>query len=165
LTALGRPALAANEELVPAARYERVTAQLYRGPQPSEAELDQLAAQGVKTIVDLRFGKRHAKQEIHKARMLGLNYIHMPLGYLIPSKKKIKHILSIIRNPKCQPVFLHCHYGQDRTGMVVAIYQVQDQGTPLEEALKDMQKHKFKPWLLHFSRVVAHFDPGNTSAE
>lgn len=161
------PAISANQELPESARYEQVTPELYRGPQPSEGELNQLAAKGVKTIIDLRFGKRHSKEERRSAKTLGLNYVHMPLGYFIPSKKKIARILSIMRNPVHQPVFVHCHYGEDRTSMMVAIYKMQDHGVSLAEAEEDMLQHNFKPWLINFARAVAHFKPtqGQASQE
>ncbi len=159
LLVCGSQALAANQEIPDTARYEQVSPALYRGPQPSEGELNQLAAKGVKTIIDLRFGKRHSKEERRSAKLLGLNYIHMPLGYFIPSKKKIARILSIIRNPVHQPVFVHCRYGEDRTSMMVAIYRMQDHGVSLEDAEDDMLQHNFKPWLVNLARAVAHFQP------
>ena len=86
----------------------------------------------------------------------------MPLGYFIPSKKKIAKILSIIRSPIHQPVFVHCHYGEDRTSMVVAIYRMNDHGLSLQEAEDDMEKHNFKQWLIPMSKTVAHFKTSNT---
>ena len=157
----GNRAMAASEVVTGSVRYEQVTPELYRGPQPTDVELNQLAAQGVKTIIDLRFGNRHSKEERMSAKSLGLNYIHIPLGYFIPSKKKIARILSVIRSPLTQPVFVHCRYGEDRTSMVVAIYQISDRGMSRQDAAQDMEKHNFKSWLIPMSRTVAHFKSSN----
>ena len=160
----GSQARAANEGLTDSARFEQVTPELFRGPQPTKVELDQLKAQGVKTIIDLRFGTKHSQEERIAAKSLGLNYIHMPLGYFIPSKKKIAKILSIIRSPLAQPVFVHCRYGEDRTSMVVAIYRMSDHGMSRQAAEQDMEKHNFKSWLLPMSMAVAHFKNSNAPA-
>lgn len=39
--------------------------------------------------------------------------------------------------------FIHCEHGQDRTGLVVAVYRVQHDGWTKEQAEKEMLNHGF----------------------
>ncbi len=46
------------------------------------------------------------------------------------------------------PTFVGCQHGEDRTGLITAIYRVKVEGWPKKLAWKEMRRHHFHPWLL-----------------
>ncbi len=50
---------------------------------------------------------------------------------------RIDEILAIIGNPAAQPVFVHCEHGVDRTGLIIALYEVKYLGMSAHDAYKD----------------------------
>ena len=102
--------------------FHRVGGLLYRGGQPKPGGYERLARLGVKTVVNLRDDDEHARAEGDEAQAAGLRYYNVPLGRLgRPSDAEVERVLRLIDAPENQPVFVHCHRGADRTGVVVAI--------------------------------------------
>lgn len=128
--------------------FERVNAGLLRGAAPSDDAVRKLASRGVKTIVDLRHSGPGASHEEKLSDELGIEYVHIPLGFGAPEPAKVKRVLAIINNPEKQPVFLHCRQGADRTGMLVGMYRMIYQGWNFEPVYEEMRRHHFKPWLV-----------------
>jgi uncharacterized protein (TIGR01244 family) len=131
-----------------------VSGELYRGAQPSMYDLAQLEKCGVKTIIDLRRPDHPETREANAAAKLGLKYIPLPLGYGAPSKEQVSNFLKIVNDPANQPVFVHCRYGADRTGTMVAIFRMTVQGWSFKNAYAEMRVHHFKPFLLGMKRAV-----------
>jgi tyrosine-protein phosphatase SIW14 len=105
-------------------RFCVVDAALMRGGQPSESGLKELRDKGIKTIINLRHNDTTVKDEGKEAEKLGLNYVSIPLdGIHKPSAAAIEQFLKVAQDPKAQPVFVHCEHGEDRTGVMVAIYR------------------------------------------
>lgn len=137
--------------------FQKVSAGLWRGAQPSDKNIKSLAQSGAKSIIDLRLDGVGTKHELLTARKAGLNYFHLPMGYSAPSLSTVITFLDIVTNPRYQPVFVHCRQGADRTGMLVAIYRMLVDGWSYHEAYKEMRSHHFKPWLVNFRATVAHY--------
>jgi tyrosine-protein phosphatase SIW14 len=105
-------------------RFCVVDAAVMRGGQPSELGLKELRDKGIKTIINLRHNDTTVKDEGREAEKLGLNYVSIPLdGIHKPSAAAIEQFLKVTQDPKAQPVFVHCEHGEDRTGVMVAIYR------------------------------------------
>jgi len=75
-------------------------------------------------------------------------------------RKTVKRIMDVITDPENQPVFLHCKLGEDRTGVIVAIYRMEADGWPLADAEAEMQAFGFndiwinlKEFLRSYSRI------------
>ncbi len=134
--------------------FGKVADGIWRGAAPSASGLKELAADGVRTVVDLRLGSADPKREEILAEHLGIKYIHLPMGYCEPSRSKIKAFLKIVSNPLYQPVYIHCREGADRTGTLVGIYRILVQGWPFQKAYREMRSHHFKPWLLPLKKTV-----------
>lgn len=105
--------------------FHQVNAQLYRGGQPLPGGLAHLKQMGVKTIINLRQPDARTQAEERAAHALGLNYYNEPLpGLNRPDDATVAQVLSLINDPKLQPVFVHCKRGADRTGTIIACYRI-----------------------------------------
>lgn len=127
--------------------FHRVNATLYRGGQPKEGGLKQLASLGIKTVLNLRDADERASLEEGQARAAGLRYFNIPLdGLGRPSDEKIERALAIINAPENQPVFVHCKRGSDRTGTVIACYRISHDGWSSEQAKEEAKRFGLGFW-------------------
>jgi len=112
-------------ELLP--NFHQVHAGLYRSGQPSREGLAQLKALGVRTILSVR--GRVGPEEKAEAERLGMRWVNIPVyAWWRPSRAQIQQFLAIARDPAQRPVFVHCRFGQNRSGMMVAAYRIVQQG-------------------------------------
>lgn len=119
------PAACASTEMAGIANFHEVNQNVYRGGQPTDEGLKNLAGLGVKTIIDLRHGKDHADTEKKTAESLGLHYINVPMeGLDAPTDQQISSLMAVLNAADQGPVFVHCREGKDRTGTVVACYRI-----------------------------------------
>lgn len=113
---------------------------MYRGAQPREVGLSELKILGITTIVDLR-GEDREKivWERQHAESLGVRFINIPVsGWAPPSDEQVVQFLSLFRDNPGQKIFLHCRFGDDRTGVFTAIYRMAVEKWPAEQATKEM---------------------------
>ena len=117
------PALAGS---VPGIKnFDQVDAHVYRGAQPTDEGFQYLAKLGVKTIVDLREADGRSKAEERVVTVAGMQYVNVPMtGHTPPTEPEIAKILALLENSATGPVFVHCMRGADRTGAVIAAYQI-----------------------------------------
>jgi tyrosine-protein phosphatase SIW14 len=118
----------------------KITDELYRGAQPKETGLSELKLLGITTIVDLR-GEDHDKiaWERKRAESLGMRFVHIPVsGWSPPSDEQVAEFLTLFRGEPGQKVFVHCRFGDDRTGVFVATYRIALEKWSAEEAMKEM---------------------------
>ena len=136
------------------ANFGIVSESIWRGSVPSQDGLNQLANNGVRTIIDLRMNSISCQKEENAAKKLGLKYIHLPLGFKSPSYNNVTEFLKIVSNPLNLPVYIHCHQGADRTGTLVGIYRIIVENWTFDHAYNEMRLHHFKPWLFSMKRSV-----------
>ena len=118
----------------------KITDSLYRGAQPKETGLSELKLLGVTTIVDLR-GEDQEKitWERNRAESLGMRFVHIPVsGWSPPTDEQVVQFLSLFRGEPGQKVFVHCRFGDDRTGVFVATYRMTFEKWSAEQAMKEM---------------------------
>jgi tyrosine-protein phosphatase SIW14 len=130
----------------------RISASLYRGAQPRPEGMEQLRSLGITTIVDLR-GEDSQKSEWERqqAEALGIRFVKIPVsGWAAPSDQQVVQFLSLFRgNPK-EKVYIHCRFGEDRTGVFVAAYRMAFDGWTPQQAINEMYFFGFNG-LLHSS--------------
>lgn len=117
----------------------RVSAGLYRSAQPSAEGMQQLAALGVRTVVNLR-SFHSDRDEIGDT---GLAYEHLYMKAWHPEWKEALRFLQIASDPARQPVLVHCQHGADRTGTLVAVYRMAVQGWSADQAIAEMTEGDF----------------------
>ncbi len=137
--------------------FGKVDETLYRGGQPDTAGLKQLNDLGVKSIINLRMTNEIWLPEPKLAARYAMVYTNFPLDNLsAPSEQSVKQILAAIETlPK--PIFIHCQFGCDRTGTIVACYRIKhDRWTNLK-ALKEAEDFGISPAELDMRRFIAAF--------
>lgn len=113
---------------------------LFRGAQPKENGLAALKKLGITTVVDLRGEDRDKYEwERKEAESLGMRFVHLPVsGWAPPSDEQVAQFLALFREAPHQKVFVHCRFGDDRTGVFVATYRMAvDKWSP-EQAMEEM---------------------------
>jgi tyrosine-protein phosphatase SIW14 len=149
------PATKPRDDLQGLKNFAVVSEALSRGAQPTAEGFAELKRRGVKTIVNLR--SAHADRDVLAG--IGLQYVEIPCHAWHPEQDDVLKFLKIALDPKNQPVFVHCEHGSDRTGMMVAVYRILEQGWTSEDAVKELSNFHFHPI---FGEVVAYlkkFDP------
>jgi protein tyrosine/serine phosphatase len=131
--------------------YHVVSDGVFRGGQPSLAGLSKLKQQGVKTIVCFRTNRQVIEDESKESERLGMNFVSIPLtGISRPSESQVEKFLAVVQDTSMQPVFVHCQWGQDRTGTMVGIYRQAVDHWSAQRAYDEMLALGFHPryaWL------------------
>jgi protein tyrosine/serine phosphatase len=130
--------------------YNHVTPYISRGALPTEVrDYELLASSGVKVVLSVLTTSSDIKKEKKIVERLGLQHVSIPLsGFFSPSNKDISKIMKLFANAKNKPVFVHCRYGEDRTGLVVGLYRVRQEGWTQEKAYQEMLDWGFTPALI-----------------
>lgn len=116
----------------------KVDDDIYRSEQPTRRGFEEIRDKGIRTIIDLRFG--HSDAALIEG--LDLVLIHVGMTAWDFSEDDIVRALKAIESaPK--PVLVHCQYGSDRTGVVMAMYRIVYLNWPKEEALAEMKEGGF----------------------
>lgn len=127
--------------------FARINRNFYRGAQPTENGVKELARMGVKTIIDLRGADEHSEREKVWARNAGVKFVAVDLAnWFKPKTGDVEAIIKQIETPENQPVFVHCKRGADRTGTVAAIYRIKRDGWTAKQAITEAKKFDFGWW-------------------
>ena len=119
--------------------FARVNPAFYRGAQPTGEGLKQLKALGVKTVIDFR-SYHSTRKEVEAAGMTAVEIpLKADLGSVPPDDDSLKKFFAVVLDPACQPVYIHCAFGKDRTGTMAAVYRLEMDGWTADEALQEME--------------------------
>ena len=117
------------------------------GPQPSEAELRQLAGEGFKSVVNFRTDGEEDQplsptDERATVNSLGMAYCSVPVSMETMGPGKVDLFrLHFADLPK--PVFAHCKSGK-RAGAMVMMHVAVERGMSGEETLKRAEEMGFE---------------------
>jgi protein tyrosine/serine phosphatase len=110
---------------------------LYRGGQPTAAGIAWLKSIGVKTVLNLRH--YHGDSEQREVESVGLRYERIALTSRDePKAEQVARFLAIVRDPALRPLYVHCEHGVDRTGAMMAIYRMEEEGWSNADAYAEM---------------------------
>lgn len=135
--------------------FGQVNANYYRGSQPDEGDYADLAAMGVKTIIDLQRDGSPAEQRLVEAA--GMTFHRIPMTTRTePTREQLALFMNLVNDPANQPVYVHCAGGRHRTGVMTAIYRMHHDHWSADQAFREMKEYKFGADFLHpeFKRFV-----------
>jgi len=120
-------------------RFAEVKPNLYRGGQPTLEGMRELSQRGVKTIISLRPANEYpsADQRVEEAYAAanGITLRRVPI-LLDPDQEQIDEAIRLIQAAE-GPVFVHCYYGSERTGVIIGSYRVRVDGWTVDQALAE----------------------------
>ncbi len=133
--------------------FHRVSDGLFRGGQPKEKGFDELSRLGIKTVINMRAIDSDRRYVAKK-----FNYKHIGFHPSKPSLEEVTTFLKIVNDKANYPIFLHCYFGTDRTGMLCAIYRIVVEGKSKKQAIEEMKKHGFHFWHRNLLRFIDELD-------
>lgn len=144
----------------PIANFVKVRDGLYRGGHPDGAGLDYLKKLGVKRIVDLEVGDFieafpwDISSELSDAKARGLTELRYPMSAFEPAvsdrfDEQMDEITALLKTATPEDgIYVHCKHGQDRTGLVIGLERVFDEGWKPQDAHDEMVRLGFHTFFL-----------------
>jgi len=135
--------------------FHQVDADLYRGGHPRCGGYGRLAALGIRTIVDLQGATKgslrdceaHRRRRAFPFRIILFRINSWQTAVTGVSSESLRKLFaSMERAPK--PIFVTCKLGDDRTGLVVALYRIKRRELSFDEARREALRYGFHPDLL-----------------
>jgi tyrosine-protein phosphatase SIW14 len=120
---------------------------VWRGPRPTAQELPSIAAK-FKTVLSLEGIAEDAKEA---KELPGLVLVSQPIStweiYVAGiTQDRLRKIVADISNA-AKPILVHCQHGQDRTGLVIAAYEVIVRGWTKNAAMTEALAFGYRNWL------------------
>lgn len=114
----------------------------FRGAQPHEDDYAGLAALGIKTIIDLTDSP--TSYEKRNAEAAGMRYVSIPMSdSRRPANEQIDQFMKLVNNPATGKFFVHCVGGRHRTGVMGAVYRMNQYGWSYDQAYSEMKQYDF----------------------
>ena len=120
--------------------FGQINPTLYRGERPTEEGLACLAKMGVTIVISLEGKYKDLRKPVER---LGMQYVSMFWECSFPQDHTFAKFLQLLRDNPGKKVFVYCHYGDDRTGMMIAAYRMAEQNWPAKEAKEEMKAFGF----------------------
>lgn len=131
---------------------------ILRGGQPDAEGIEWLRARGVRTVINLRHF--HGDSEGELVREAGMRYERIPLESTDePDADAVRRFFSIVNDPDARPVYVHCLHGVDRTGTMIALYRIREQGWNNTDALVEMERFGAHGLLHDLRQFVGAYTP------
>lgn len=159
IPAFAETALAAKLASIDIGNFGRVNDTYYRGALPENDDYADLAALGVKTIIDLTESDGDA-DEPRMVKTAGMTLVDIPMTtHEPPTPEQLELFLAIVTDSAKQPVYVHCVGGRHRTGVMTALYRMTHDGWTPDQAFQEMKQYKFGADFLHpeFKKFVYAF--------
>lgn len=108
---------------------------LYCAGQPDAQDLERLAADGVRWVVNLRPPSELAFDEADCVRRLGMHYVNIPVATPADlNRANARALHDALARAGEDAVLLHCGTS-NRVGALIALAAAWEQGVPAEDAL------------------------------
>jgi hypothetical protein len=124
--------------------FEQVSPGIFRGPElKTDEDYERLYDHGIKTILTLSNSSRKAWLELKMVRGKHIRVIHAPMSapggiFFEPNSAVIHQALKVLDNHKYWPIYVHCWHGEDRTGLLIALHRVFNEGWEPARAYAEM---------------------------
>lgn len=118
--------------------FYRISQDLYRAGQPTAEAMRVYEDYGIKTVINLR----SFNSDRDEIRGTDLKLVEIPVLTWDLEMDEVVAVLQAIRDAE-KPVLIHCQHGSDRTGLMVAMYRIVEQGWQTEEAIEEMTNGGF----------------------
>ena len=148
--------------------FHQVDPQVFRGGRPRSSAYPKLQQLGVRTIINLEEGE-HSENEREVITRLNdtlkpeerIDFISFPVSQTQIEKTgipngEVKELFRLIQNAR-KPVFVHCYYGRDRTGAVVALYRMLFDEMSFTDAFEEALHYRFSPEDSGLKRTINHY--------
>lgn len=117
------------------------------GGQPSDVDLQELARQGYKSVINLRTEGEEEQpmspaEEAEKVGALGLKYRHIPVDMKAAGPETVNRFRQELPGLP-GPIFVHCHTGK-RAGAFTMMDQAVQNGMTGTQTLEQAEKMGFK---------------------
>lgn len=114
----------------------------FRGGQPKEDDYRNLAALGIKTVIDLTDDPKWYEKSAVEA--LGMRYVNIPMSdSQYPKDSQIVQFLKLIDDPSTGKFFVHCVGGRHRTGVMGAVYRFNNYHWNFDQVYAEMKNYDF----------------------
>lgn len=133
----------------------------FRGSQPKGSDYSDLAALGVKTVIDLQ--QDGPLDEAGRVTSAGMKFFRIGMTTSkAPTDAQIAQFFEIVNNPANQPVYVHCAGGRHRTGTMTALYRMTFNGWSAAQAYNEMKQYRFEGFPDHpvLRNYVYAYKPG-----
>ena len=114
----------------------------YRGARPKQEDFKDLAALGIKTVIDLT--EDPTENEKSTIEALGMKYVHIPMvEKKYPTEEATNAFLKVTSDPATGKFFVHCAGGRHRTGAMGAVYRYQNYNWNFDQVYAEMKQYDF----------------------
>ena len=142
------------------ANFHQVDDHVYRGAQPDQQGIENLAKLGIKVVVDLREAGAGTRAEEKWVAAEHMRFVSVPMkGMGAPPLASVRRALDVLEDRSVGPVFVHCEHGKDRTGTVIACYRIEQDRCGAKPALAEARSlgmSRFEKGMQHF---ILNFHP------
>jgi len=114
----------------------------YRGARPKSEDFKNLAALGIKTVIDLTDNSREREEPAVIAA--GMRYINIPIvDKAYPGADQVSAFLKVANDPATGKFYVHCAGGRHRTGIMGAVYRFNHDHWNFDQAYAEMKQYDF----------------------
>ena len=122
--------------------FGQMDARFYRGAQPHKSDYEDLAALGIKTVIDLREDPEPYERPLVES--LGMRYVNIPMvDKQYPTQEVTDLFLKTVNDPATGKFFVHCAGGRHRTGAMGAVYRSKFYDWTFDQAYTEMKQYDF----------------------
>ncbi len=114
----------------------------YRGARPKPEDFKDLAAMGIKTVIDLTEDPK--EEERSAVESVGMKYVHIPMiEKKYPTEEATSRFMKVANDPDTGKFYLHCAGGRHRTGAMGAVYRYQNYNWTYDQVYSEMKHYDF----------------------
>jgi len=122
--------------------FGQMDSRFFRGAQPRENDYKDLAALGIKTVIDLQDDPKEYERPLVES--LGMKYVNIPMvGKKYPTTEATDLFLKTVNDPATGKFFVHCAGGRHRTGAMGAVYRFQFYDWNFDQVYQEMKQYDF----------------------